>query len=289
MSTRILFVGLEVDDNAFHACLISQHGSEEFEFCCKPTSGALIRKLSKFQEQGWTLKVCYEASYLGFSVCRELQKAGFGCEVVAPALIPETRGPRVKTDKLDCRKLAQYYKVGLLVMVRVPEIEDEVVRDLLRSRSFLAEKLKSTKGHIIALCRRMGINYREVTKQKNYWTQKHVQWLKGEIANISSRALQFNLHSLLTHVDQTLQQIRIYDEEIGAFSQIPRFQKKVRALMCYRGIDKTTAMTIAAELAIYGDLTTPNGWFRLPEWISLNTALEVMKRNFISPKWEILS
>ena len=248
MNTRILFVGLEVDDKAFHACLSAQFGDEEFEVSCKPSVSALIKKLEKYREQGWELKICYEATYLGFSVCRDLRKAGLQCNVVAPALIPETPGPRVKTDKLDSRKLAKYYKANLLTMIHVPEIEDEVIRDLLRSRAFLAEKLKSTKSHIISLCRRMGLNYREVTGQKNYWTAKHVQWLRSEISKTKSHALQFNLHSLLSHSEQILEQIKTYDGEIGAFSQIPRLQKKVAALICYRGIDKITAMTIATEL-----------------------------------------
>lgn len=267
MDTRILFIGLEVDDKAFHAFLSAQYGGDEFELSCKPTVSALIRKLEKYREQGWELKICYEATYLGFSVCRDLQKAGFQCDVVAPALIPETPGPRVKTDKLDSRKLAKYYKAGLLVMVHVPEIEDEVVRDLLRSRGFLSEKLKSTKGHIISLCRRMGMNYREATGQKNYWTTKHVQWLKSEIANTKSRALQFNLHTLFAHSEQILEQIKTYDQEIGTFAQLPRFQKKVTALICYRGIDKITAMTIATEL---GDANRFNHPKRLVSFTGLD-------------------
>jgi transposase len=65
-------------------------------FQSKPTAKALIRKLNEHRPEGKDLKICYEATYLGYSLCRELRKARFDCEVIAPSLIPELPGKKGK-------------------------------------------------------------------------------------------------------------------------------------------------------------------------------------------------
>jgi transposase len=48
----------------------------------------------------------------GFDLYRYLVERGFLCEVVAPGLVPERPGDRVKTDRRDARKLARLYAGG---------------------------------------------------------------------------------------------------------------------------------------------------------------------------------
>ena len=79
----------------------------------------------KFDIDNYELKICYEASYLGFSLHRELTKKNYFVEVIAPSLIPEISSKKVKTDKLDAQKLARYYSNDLLTIVYVPSEENE--------------------------------------------------------------------------------------------------------------------------------------------------------------------
>ena len=81
----------------------------------------------------FTLKVCYEACYLGFSLYSELIKNKINCEVLASNAIPKSPNDRVKTDKKDSKKLAILYMKGMLTPVHVPDQEDEAERDLIRS------------------------------------------------------------------------------------------------------------------------------------------------------------
>lgn len=82
MNDKILFVGLDVDDKTFHASLLGNNSEEIFEFSCKPTIHSLTEKFQKFLENGFELRICYEASYIGFSLCRDLRKLNFNCQVV---------------------------------------------------------------------------------------------------------------------------------------------------------------------------------------------------------------
>ncbi|MCB1098661.1 MAG: hypothetical protein KDN22_24025, partial [Verrucomicrobiae bacterium] len=53
------------------------------------------------------LKIACEAGPCGFVLYRRLTQLGYDCQVVAPSLIPQSAGDRVKTDKRDAKKLAR--------------------------------------------------------------------------------------------------------------------------------------------------------------------------------------
>ena len=58
---------------------------------------------------------CYEAGPCGYGLQRQLRELGVECQVVAPSLIPEKRGgERIKTDRRDALKLAQFLAAGML-------------------------------------------------------------------------------------------------------------------------------------------------------------------------------
>ena len=83
------------------------------------------------------LKLCYEASYIGYTLQRDLAEKGYHCDVVAPTSIPSPRGKQIKTDRIDAGQLAQFYANGLVTIVRIPDVELEQDRDLMRSRQNL--------------------------------------------------------------------------------------------------------------------------------------------------------
>jgi transposase len=59
-------------------------------------------------------RCCYEAGPTGFGLQRHLVERGFECQVVAPGLVQQRPGERVKTDPGDARKLARLLAGGLL-------------------------------------------------------------------------------------------------------------------------------------------------------------------------------
>src|SRR5215216_6876812 len=77
---------------------------------------------------------CYEAGPTGFGLHRRLNARGIRCDVVAPGLVPQRPGERVKTDPRDARKLARLLAGGLLEPIHVPSAELEAARDLVRAR-----------------------------------------------------------------------------------------------------------------------------------------------------------
>src|SRR6059036_3710338 len=80
------------------------------------------------------VRCCYEAGPTGFGLYRHLVGRGIDCAVVAPGLVPQRPGDRVKTDSRDARKLARLHAGGLLEPIHVPAPALEAARDLVRAR-----------------------------------------------------------------------------------------------------------------------------------------------------------
>jgi len=77
------------------------------------------------------LRCCYEAGPTGYVLYWQLTQLGVACEVIAPSLIPNKAGDRVKTDRRDAEKLARCYRAGELTPVWVPDAAHEALRDLV--------------------------------------------------------------------------------------------------------------------------------------------------------------
>src|SRR5262245_11539104 len=104
MNQSLAFVGLDVDGKAFHGHFVSDDGQQRLDFVCRADVGVLIKKLESFRAEGFELRICYEAAFPGLRICRDLRRAGFYCDAIAPSLIPQSPGNRVKTDRLDAQK-----------------------------------------------------------------------------------------------------------------------------------------------------------------------------------------
>ena len=249
MEASLVFIAVEVDDNSFHGCGFNRVTGEVREFVCRPSAGHLVKKLEVFRQGGFTVRVCYEATYLGYSLQRALAKAGYDCAVIAPSMIPDRVGKRVKTDRLDCRKMAEYFANGQLTAVHVPSLEDEMVRDLVRARKFLSQQMTALKIFILSTCRRTGIHYHEGENiDRHYWTKQHRNWLEQKIGEQKNRAQVINLTLLMQQLGQVEERVEMYDAEIGEFAQNEAYRERVKALRCYRGIETLTAMTLVTEL-----------------------------------------
>ena len=260
MKTKIMFVGLDVDDKAFHVGGFVPESGEILEFSCKPTAAMLHQKLGKYEQLGYSLRICYESCHLGFSLCRDLVAKGWECTVISSASIPRPAGAQVKTDRLDANKLARYFANGLLTAVHVPSSAREAERDLIRTRRFLQEQTTDIKRYILSLCRRAGLDYRKTSgegPQSHYWSARHRQWIQGAIGHIEEPSWKINLSTLLLNLQQLEEQVRFYDLEVEKLSTQPHYEQAVKALGCFRGLSTLSSMTILAELGTIARFSHP--------------------------------
>lgn len=245
---RILFIGLDVDDKNFNCYAIFEGDAEGSAFKVKPNLAAVLKALEKFRAPDVTFQFCYESTYSGYHLCRAIREAGHECEIIAAGLIPELSSDRVKNDRLDAEKLARLFMKGMLTNIHIPDLEDELDRTLIRSRSYLMGQHRSLKRHIISVTKQIGWNYRQETEEKaSYWTEKHREWLRGKL-KMAPESVKMNFHILLSQLDTLESHIADYEKKITKIADTKKYKERVKSLICYRGINVLSAMVILTEL-----------------------------------------
>ena len=268
MNETIVYVGIDVDDARYHGSALNQCTGEVLDFQCRATLKGLVGQLEKVQAYfgGVQLKLCYEASYVGFSLQRDLKDRGYDCEVVAPTSIPRRAGKSVKTDRIDATELAQFYANGLLTIVNAPDVQVEHDRDLLRSRQQLMHQQGALRRHIQSLLRRNGFDYKAQTQRKTHWGKHHYAWLEKTIERCSA-GLRTNVSLLLRQLKSLDAILVAYSEEVQALALTPRYREAVKALTCYKGIKHLFAMTMITEVGDVKRFAHPQ---KLVSWIGMD-------------------
>ena len=268
MNQNILHVGLDVDDTQYHGSAFNKHTGEVIDFTCRPTLKGLLTQLDKLQRHfpGLSIRLCYEASYVGFHLQRDLSVHGWHCDVVAPSSIPSPRGKAVKTDRIDASQLAQFYANDLLTIVQPPDAEQEQDRDLLRTRQKLLQQRTQLRSHLHSVLRRNGLHFKAQTGYKSHWTKLHYAWLRRTIKG-SSGSLQVNLALLLRQIRDLDQVLAEYGQHIEDLAVTPRYQEAVQSLTCYKGIKNLFALTIITEIGDIRRFTHPR---QLMSWIGMD-------------------
>jgi transposase len=166
--------------------------------------------------------------------------------VVAPSLIPNKAGDRVKTHRRDAIQLARLRRSGELTPVDVPQVEDEAIRDLSRARDEARRDLKTAKPRLTAVLRRHEIR----STGRATWGPAHLRWLREVVCPTPAQQMVFQqyVHAVTDHTER-LQRL---EQELQAHVQTWRLRPVVDALQALRGVQFMVAVTVMAEL---GDLS----------------------------------
>ena len=223
-----------------------------------PTATAkLVRKLAK---QHSAVTFCYEAGPTGYGLYRQITGLGHECIVVAPSLIPQRPGDRVKTNRRDALSLARQLRAGELTAGWVPASHHEAVRDLSRARGAAVRELRVKRQQVSALLLRLGQPY----PGKTTWGKTHLAWLAGRrLDHVEQRiALEEMLHA----VRQASDRIGRLEQAIRAALADWSLAPTATALMALRGIDLIAATALLAEI---GDLTRFGSPRELMAWLGM--------------------
>src|SRR2546425_9145565 len=113
MKNDIRFVGLDVHAETITAAGVEPDGEMRF-LGTIPNRPEAVQRLVKRLGPATRLKACYEAGPTGYVLYWQLTGLGVHCDVIAPTLVPQKPGDRVKTDRRDAEKLAGLYRGGHL-------------------------------------------------------------------------------------------------------------------------------------------------------------------------------
>lgn len=137
------------------------------------TVEALEKFLRKQLSQGVELRCVCEAGPTGFGLYHYLKNNGIDCIVVAPSMIPEKSGVKIKNDRRDAHDLARLHRAGELSAIYVPDPEDAAMRNLIRCRDDAKIASRKAKQRLSSFLLKHGWIYSGKTR----WTKAHYNWL----------------------------------------------------------------------------------------------------------------
>src|SRR3954469_10958155 len=195
------------------------------------------------------VRCCYEAGPTGFGLYRHLVGRGIECAVVAPGLVPQRPGERVKTDPRDARKLARLLAGGLLEPIYVPSPELEAARDLVRAREDARFDRMRDRQRLAKFCLRHGR-----LLPTTAWTVTRRAWLGQQRFEHAAEQLTFD--SYLHAVDLVDARIEQLERAIRETAEERPWRELVARLRCLRGIDTHTALALVAEIGDFNRFTS---------------------------------
>ncbi len=238
-----LSVGLDVHAKQWN---VSIYLEEVFmkQFQQVPSSRQLSRHIQE-NYPGAQVVCAYEAGCFGYWIHRELQQLGIECIVVNPADIPTTDKERkVKTDRIDSKKIAFGLSRGVLKGIYVPEKIYESDRQLVRMRSRIVKNLTQAKNQIKSYLRGQGIHIPK--EYERSWSKRFMEWLKGlKGLHPSGTIIMEELVSLFESLRSQLLRL---NKAIRDLLKEERYESRAKILLAIPGVGLITAMTYLTEI-----------------------------------------
>lgn len=239
-------VGLDVHARSVVACAIDE------------TTGEVLRRRFGYEPAAvvdWVRSlpqpaaVTYEAGPTGFALARMFTSSGIDCVVAAPSKLQRPTGDRVKTDARDALHLARLLRLGEIVPVRVPSIEQETARDLVRAREDNRGELMAARHRLSKLLLRHGV----IFDGKQAWTGAHDAWLRRQ--RFQHPGLQAAFDADYEAVQQIEARKKRLDGLIEQMAAESEYAPVVRRLGCLRGVSTLTGFALAVEVGDWDRFT----------------------------------
>jgi transposase len=250
----ILYVGMDVHKQDYTLCCYRIEEDElRYKQTIEPDYKMIIKyleRMRKIYSEDIEIVCGYEAGSLGYTLYHQLTEHGVKCVILAPSTMAITNTNRIKTDKRDAGNIARCLAFRTYSAVHVPTTQDEAVKEYIRMRNDQKKALKIIKQQILALVLRHGHRFVE---GKNYWTAKHVVWLKSlDLGGV----VQESLDEYLITFDYLTNKIERLDKRIEELAADERYWERVKKLNCLIGVKTHTALSVVVEIGDFNRFAT---------------------------------
>lgn len=239
-----VFGGLDVDHHSIVATF-ADHGKLMQSLRLPYSASQLLNYVGK-HFPGERLAFAYEAGPTGFGLFDELVAAGHVCLVVAPPMVPRAPGQRVKTNRLDSRKLSTALRGGELQSIHVPSGKYRELRHLVQLRDSQVKQLTATKSRIKALLLYEGIAFPSDDGKEKQWSQRVI----AELLELPcSESVRFKLDQLIGTLHFHFNAAAAAQKQIRYFCQHEaELRQSIAWLKSLPGIGEIVATHLVARL-----------------------------------------
>jgi transposase len=208
--------------------------------------------LERLREIPLPARMVYEAGPTGYGLARRARAAGIEVFVCAPGRTDRALTDRIKTDERDAIRLARRLAAGELSFVRVPSVEHEQLRDLVRCRDDIRVDLMRAPPPGEFLLRRE-IYYEQPGEP---WGRKHRIWLAS--VRFKDQASRLTMADYLHAHDVLLARRDCIEAELEQLANDSIFAQPIARLRCLRGISTLSALGICAEVGEFARFDHPD-------------------------------
>ena len=250
-------VGVDVHKVSWSVTIIE--GDEVVKYCTIPGNWKSLKQLlSSYSPPEVT--VSYEAGYFGYRLHDEVIQWGGHCFVIAPSLIPQESGNRVKIDRKDSHKLSYFLSKEMLKPIYVPPAENRAERHLIRTRSQLMEDRRRVQCRIKAMLSFMGVAGPEETA----WSALFLEQLKKMVFGQEAERFCFEIY--LREYESVTALIHQLTQEIQRLAKEEKHQAAVKIISSTPGLGTLSAMEFLLEVE---DFTRFESGDRLAAYVGL--------------------
>ncbi len=236
-----VFAGLDVDKKSIAATFLDHSG--QMKQIQMPSNSQQLINYARNRYPDKKIAFAYETGPTGFGLYDDLSNENYFCMVTSASSVPTEPGKRVKTNRIDSKKLAENLRGGQLRGIYVPTESYRELRHLIQLRDTFAQQSKATKSRIKSLLLLNGIPFPEDNEK---WTRAAIR----EIQNLEcSEAIKFHLDRLIlslkffhSNVLETTRNIRAFckhNEEIST---------NIQYITSIPGIGFITASQLIAQI-----------------------------------------
>jgi transposase len=234
-----IVVGLDVHKKTVYAALRC-NAQEQATWVMPMRPETVVASLAPLKSA--LKKIVYEAGPTGYGLARALRKAGLPVEVVAPGKTPQPANRGSKTDRIDCRMLAEYAEKGLLKAITIPTEIEEADRQVVRLRDPLVVKLRRAKQQIKSLLLQQGI---AEPVGLAHWTNDGIEALKK--ARLSDQ-IRLALDVLVEDLEHLVALKRRVEKHLSGLMKQKRHREDSHRLRSHLGVGPLTAGTFVTEV-----------------------------------------
>jgi len=208
-----IFAGLDVDKRSYDVTFVDHE--DRLRSMKIPSNANHLLNYVRRHFPGKRIAFAYETGPTGYGLYDKLTAAGHPCLVLASSMIPTARGQRVKTNRLDSRKISVCLRGGELKSIHVPSILYRDLRHLIHVRDTFVRQAVACKLRIKALLLLEEIPFPSAPANSQ-WSNR----VLFELQQRASRpAIRFTLDRLLEALTQAQRQVYTVTKEIRGFCQ----------------------------------------------------------------------
>jgi len=239
-----IFIGLEDSKRTWKLCVRSE-GMIVHEINMSADYMNLLSYL-KNRYPDCEIKVMYEAGFGGFWLHDRLESDNIVCIVTPPHKVTQAKVNKVKTDRIDARRLALNLENNDYRSCHVADREHRENRQVSRTLSQIQKNITSNKNRIRKLLDFHGLN---AGLPSGAWKPSHYQSLKSMKLSSTLRVCLDIYLRLLDSLETLKSELK---ERLESISEQDRYRESVRIKESCPGVGRLSAIRFTLE---WGDLS----------------------------------